>query len=225
MRHRLSSVERMSQRQLNTPTKRIGVLVLIAGALMVALGLMQFSSAYSADYAFRRGLFWALRNAGNDGNATGGLLLWLGLLMIVGGLLTSFLYELTVGKVAHWVRTGSLPQPTAPRAAAPPRPSKPPPAWVQRIGDVLLALIQNWATALFGFVMGVVYQQMGKPEYVLAPAGIAFLFWLRAAIGTAVSGDDRDYAFALTMLLIIKLVVAYLFFGAGLLFAATGMIR
>lgn len=217
----------MSESLLNTPTKRVGVLVLVAGVVLLALGLVQFVGTYSAlgsaEYAFRRGPFWALRNAGDDSNATGGLFLWLGAAMVVGGLLASFLYEKTVGKVAHWVKTGSLPRSASQRVVAS---SKPPSALVLWIGDIILSLLQNWATALLGFAMGIiVYQQMRKPEYVLAPAGIAILFWLQAAIRTGVAGDGHDHVSPLMLLLVVKLVIAYLFFGVGLLLAATGVIR
>lgn len=215
----------MTQSWLNTPAKRIGLLVLIVGAVMFAFGIMQFVGTYStlgnAEYAFRRGPFWALRNVGNRYDATGAFLLWLGTIMVIGGLVASYFYEQTVGKVVHWIRTGSLPQ-SAPRLVAPPAPRS---ALVVWIADVLLSLLQNWATALLGLVMGVVYQQMGKPEYVLAPAGIALLFWVQAAVRTAVAGDGHDPTKALALLLVVKLVVAYLFFGIGLLLATTGIIR
>jgi hypothetical protein len=198
---------------LNTPAKRIGLLVAIAGGFICLLGYSHFRGTYgplsNALYAFERGPFWALRHTGIDTNATGGLLLWIGVLMFVAGLFASYLYEPTVGAVVHWVRTGSFPQQPSPPTPVPKEPWQFP-KWVQWLAAGLVVLIENGGTALVIFPLGLFYWHTGERTFLLVPAGVGFMFWLFAAFRTR---DDQTLA--LTPLLFVKVAIAYLFFGVG----------
>jgi hypothetical protein len=233
--------------ELNTPAKRIWALVTIAGVLLVAIGLAQFLGDYfifDVELVLQRGPLWGLQNLGKHSYALGAFLLWLGLAAVLAGMLMSFLYDQTVGKIVHWVRTGSLPatqgdppaaqdlpatQCLAPRRSPdvlpifggiklkPSRPAQPPPALAVWIGDAFVLLVQSWLTALVSFAAGGIhYLDANKPQHLLTPAGIALIFWLRPAIGSLLTADN-DHARGTFVLLGIKLMIAYIFFAVGFL--------
>lgn len=221
------------ENQLNTPTKRIGVLVLAGGIVFFIIGFAQFLGRYSPLEASMRvfllGPFWALRGLGDNSEALGGFLLWFGALSTVGGLLASYLYDSTLGRVTHWVRTGSF----APTVKVPAndtvserpvaRPAKPRSAILEWLGVAIIVLFQNWLTVLMGFVTGIAYLEGKKSEILLAPAGIAIFFWLQALFRT--SSDQRLSIGSTFLFLAIKLSIAYLFFGVGMLIRAMELVR
>ena len=226
----------IGKRRLNTPAKRFGALVLVAGVALATLGLAQFSWTYSpantAARAFQHGPFWALRYSGESFDATGGLLLWIGLVVSVVGLFTSYLYDHTVGRVVHWVHTGSIevvtstppngiPATHVQAMASSSRNSRS--AFVDILGTITLALLQSWLTAAMGFLFGIMYFEK-ESEMILAPAGIATFFWFQSMMRSGIAGQAGSAGSALG-LLGIKLVIGYLFFGIGVISAAKGLIR
>jgi hypothetical protein len=223
--------------RLNTPLKRIGGLCLMVGVATFVLGIWQFSNTSStlanAKYAFDRGFFWALRSVGEDSNGTGAFLLWIGLFLSGAGLLTSYFYDHTLGKVRHWVMTGTTRRSTLAKSQTPvqkqpvavPRPRKPRSRLTMAVLEVLGLLFANWLTMLMTFCVGVVFCGADhNPWLLLAPAGIAMLMVFRAVVSGGIDSGPLPLKHAPT-LFAVKVLLGYVSFAVGYVSAATGLIR
>lgn len=90
-------------RRLDTPIKRFGFVVLCVGATLSAPSLINVASYLSADQFFMR---WYEVLIGEDyGNYSA--LRW-GSRTMIAGMLLSFLYDRTIGKIASWIRHGKM---------------------------------------------------------------------------------------------------------------------
>ncbi|SXH14439.1 hypothetical protein [Klebsiella pneumoniae] len=95
--------------KLNTPTKRVGIIVFFVGCAIA------FSSALSADLLRRGDFLWNLWRFVSDAvtfhhsyrNVASRLFFAAGFYLMIIGFLFSYLYDLTAGKLISWIRNGN----------------------------------------------------------------------------------------------------------------------
>lgn len=95
--------------KLNTPTKRAGMFVFFVGFAIA------FSSSLSADLLRRGDFLWNLWRFVSDAvtfhlsyrNVASKLFFAAGFYLMIIGLLFSYLYDQTIGKLINWIRNGN----------------------------------------------------------------------------------------------------------------------
>jgi sulfite exporter TauE/SafE len=89
---------------INTVTKRLGVVLLVVGALMLVIGLYQISSdSWKLAVFFER---WADTMLLNRRRLQQYPLAFYGSYLVIVGALLSVLYDRTTGKLVRWVISG-----------------------------------------------------------------------------------------------------------------------
>ncbi len=97
----------MPDTKLNTKTKRVGALVMCLGSAIVVLAVLQFDRFEYAFDAFARNPVERFFQIRGYHNGLARFTIWIGAILAVVGLLWSYLYNSTIGRIARWIETGS----------------------------------------------------------------------------------------------------------------------
>ena len=212
-----AEVRKMAETRLNTKTKRVGALVMWLGMTIVVLAALQFDRFADAFDAFARNPVERFFQIRSYHNGLARFTIWIGAILAVAGLLWSYLYDSTIGKVARWIETGSLGDKrlaqtiAAPRVEAKPAPiksvapSRPP----SRAMSIAVLAAQSWLTIVGSTFWGFMFVAEGKSEALIWPAFIAAIFTVQSLI--RMPSDSSGSAFWL--IAGSKLIFAYLAFA------------
>jgi hypothetical protein len=172
----------------------------------------------------------AFRNIGDEVHAFGAVLLWLGFLVTVVGMVSSYFYDQTIGMIVNWVKTGSHEKPSELRPDYPSfrptysrlkTPNHPTSSILVGIGTIAVLVLQSWVTAFAGLISGAMFMEGGKSERLLWPAGVAAIMWVQSSLRSRETTEFKT----LILWLGTKLLIAYIFFVAGLVFYSMNLIR